>query len=108
MSGSAELLQCYTELAVTVTRMVELARARDWAPLPALDTRCSAIVERLRGMSPPELATFDRARAGALLERIRIDQDELAALVQPQLLRLMHRIDELQLERKVRGAYGAA
>jgi flagellar protein FliT len=107
MSSATEFLRCYTELAAIVARMVEFARTKDWAPLPALDTECTAIVERLRAMPPPRaISSVERCWAKALVERIRADQDELASLVQPQLARLMRRIDEMQLEQKVRGTYG--
>lgn len=109
MTSTTELLRCYTELATIVARMVEYARAKDWAPLPALDTQCNAIVERLRAMQLSRaMGSVERTWARALIERIRADQDELAALVQPQLVHLMRRIDELQLEQKVRGTYGVA
>ncbi len=107
MTSATEILRCYTELAATVARMLELARAKDWAPLPALDTQCNAIVERLRAVPAPRaMSSVERTWARALIARIRADQDELAALVQPQLVHLMRRIDELQVEHKVRGAYG--
>lgn len=106
MACANELVHCYSQLAQTVTRMVQLARAKDWSGLPALDSECTVIVDRLRGLGPASgLAPLERARVTALMTRIRADQDELAAIVRPQLARLMRQIDELQREQKVRSTY---
>lgn len=106
MACANELVHCYSQLAATVSRMVDLARAKDWSGLPALDGECTSIVDRLRELeSAPELAPLDRARVMALMTRIRADQDELAGIVRPEFARLMRRIDELQREQKVRSTY---
>ncbi len=99
-------LHCYSKLALTVGRMLELARAKDWSGLPALDGECTGIVDRLRELGPASgLPPPDRARVMALMTRIRADQDELAGIIRPQFARLMRRIDELQREQKVRSTY---
>ena len=106
MASANELLHWYSQLAMTVTLMVELARAKDWSGLPALDAECTGIVDRLHELGPAsELAPPDRARVMALMTRIRADQDELAGIVRPQLVRLVRRIDELQREQKVRSTH---
>jgi flagellar protein FliT len=101
-----EVVHWYSQLALTVTRMLALARARQWTGLPELDGECTAIVDRLRELAPAsELAPLDRARVVALMTRIRADQDQLAGIIRPQFARLMRRIDELQREQKVRSTY---
>lgn len=102
----SEFLAGYTQLAATVTRMLDLARARQWSQLPELGARCTAIVDQLRALEPhPPWSAMDRAKVAALLTRIRSDQDELAALVRPQFTRLMRRIDGLQRSQRAVTAY---
>lgn len=106
MATANEHLHCYSQLAQTVGRMVELARAKDWSGLPALDGQCSGIVDRLRELGPASgLAPLERARVMALMTRIQADQDELSGIIRPQFARLMRRIDELQREQRVRSTY---
>ncbi len=102
----SEFLAGYTHLAATVTRMLDLARARQWSQLPELGARCTVIVDQLRALEPhaPWPAT-DHAKVVALLTRIRCDQDELAALVRPQFTRLMRRIEGLQRSQRAIAAY---
>lgn len=106
MEPAAEFVHCHAQLARTVSKMLELARSRDWSGLPALDERCTAIVDRLRTMEHTELAPMDRARLAALMTRIRSEQHELQELVRPQCERLMRKISQLQRQQKLHGAYG--
>ena len=92
----AEILARYDELAGTVARMLELARARDWQPLPALDARCQRLYEQLRALDPGGLSILDTARILSLASRIRADQDELSTLVRPQFVQLARRLADLQ------------
>jgi flagellar protein FliT len=96
MARFDKLLALYAELALTMARMVELGRARRWATLPALDAHCTDLVTELRGMDARGLTPLERTRLHALGARIRADQLELKRLVQPQFIRLTHRIAELQ------------
>jgi flagellar protein FliT len=96
MARFDKLLALYAELASTVARMVELGRARRWAALPALDARCTDLVTELRGIDARGLNPLQCSRVMALGARIRADQHELKRLVQPQFIRLTHRIAELQ------------
>lgn len=109
METDHDVVHWYGQLAHTVTHMLELARAREWTRLPALDEQCTAIVDRLRAMEPhPEPATIDRARLVELLTRIRSDQRELQELIRPQCQRLMHNIHQLHQQQKLHGAYRGA
>jgi len=102
----SEFLAGYTHLAATVTRMLDLARARQWSELPELGARCTVIVDQLRALEPhPPWPATDRARVVALMTRIRSDQDELAALIRPQFTCLMRRIDALQHSQNAIAAY---
>jgi hypothetical protein len=96
MEEFQEVLACYAELALVLARMVELARERQWEPLPRLDARCTSLYQRLKGMQPEPASTLDRARVLSLASRIRADQDELSALVRPQFQHLVRRMAQLQ------------
>lgn len=96
MTSLDDVLACYGELAGTVARMVELARARRWDALPGLDAHCSSLVGRLREMDGDELSGIERSRLAALASRIRADQEALSALVRPQFVHLVQRMAELQ------------
>ena len=96
MASLDEVLACYGELAGTVARMVELARARRWDALPGLDAHCSSLVGRLREMDGDELSGIERSRVAALARRIRSDQQALSSLVRPQFVHLVQRMAELQ------------
>ena len=96
MARLDKLPALYAELASTVARMVHLARARRWEALPALDAHCTDLVAELRGLDARGLSPTECARLLALTGRIRADQHELKRLVQPQFLRLTHRIAHLQ------------
>ena len=104
-----DVVGLYQQLAATVKRMLELAKAKEWAVLPDLDGQCMAIVNHLHSLEPQmqSLDPLDRARAMDLITSIQVDQAELAALVKPQFARLMRRIDTLQRQEKLHGAYGA-
>jgi hypothetical protein len=86
----------YAELASTVARMVQLARAHRWEALPELDAHCTDLVTELRGMDARSLSAPECSRVLALTSRIRADQQVLKRLVQPQFIRLTHRIAQLQ------------
>jgi len=107
MATVSEVIHIHEQLASTMARMVEQARARQWEQLPALDARCTIIMDRLRGMGPREqLSGDDRARITGLLTRIRSDQEELCGLLRPQLTRLMRKIEQLQRTGNLSRAYG--
>ena len=96
MASLDEVLACYGELAGTVARMVELARARRWDALPGLDAHCSSLVGRLREMDGDELSGIERSRLAALASRIRCDQELLNQLVRPQFVELVEGLREAQ------------
>ena len=96
MTSLDDVLACYGELAGTVARMVELARARRWDALPGLDAHCSSLVDRLREMDGDEFSGSERSRLAALASRIRSDQQALSSLVRPQFVHLVQRMAELQ------------
>ncbi|MDB5945117.1 MAG: flagellar protein FliT [Ramlibacter sp.] len=97
----------YVQLARTVARMVELARVKQWGQLATLDAQCASIIGQLRELEPEHLHAPDRVRLAKLAGRIRADQAELTALVRPQLLDLIGKMQELQRERLPATAAGA-
>jgi flagellar protein FliT len=96
MAGLSDVLACQRQLASTLAQMIELARARQWQQLPALDAQCLSLVDRLRALEPAQPTALERSRIEALAGRIRADQDQLTELVRPQFVRLMRRMDQLQ------------
>lgn len=96
MARLHKLPALYAELAATVARMVRLARARRWEALPALDAHCTDLVAKLRGLDARGLSAVESSRVLALTGRIRADQHELRRLLQPQFIRLTHRVSQLQ------------
>jgi hypothetical protein len=85
----------FGRLAALLARMVELARQREWALLPALDAECAQLVAQLHATDEASLSTLDRARIVVLAHRIRSGQQELQRLVQPHYLHLMRKIHDL-------------
>jgi len=100
MTGK-DVLAFYAQLASTVARMLELARALRWSQLPGLDARCTELFVQLREADLPAagLCAPDRARVAALTLRIREDQQALAALVRPQFDHLVRRMAEMRADR---------
>jgi flagellar protein FliT len=90
------LLGCYGQLASIVTRMLEAARAAQWTELPALDAQCTAAARRLQATHAPGMSAWEWALIRALDSRIRADQDALNALVRPQFMELVARLEELE------------
>lgn len=101
MAGLSDILGCQRQLASTLARMLDLARARQWAQLPALDARCTAIVGRLQGMEADDARVPESAPVLALARRIRDGQDDLTRMVRPQFVDLMRRIDQLRREQEL-------
>jgi hypothetical protein len=93
----------YGRLAALLARMVDLARQREWALLPALDAECDELVARLHAVDEAALSTLERARIVVLAHRIRGNQQELQRLVQPHFLHLMRKIHALHAGEPARG-----
>jgi len=107
MATRSEVVHCYGQLASGVALMAELARAKEWGRLPALEAQCAAIVERLKLLVPLEaLEPGQFEEALRLIERIRVDQDEVCGLVKPQIEQLISRMGYLHQQRTLGKAYG--
>jgi flagellar protein FliT len=107
MAFRSEVVHCYEELANGIASMLVLARAKEWGQLPALEERCSAMVERLRAIEPHELLDATQVEhVLRLLERIRSDQAEVSGLIKPQLEELMSRMGHLTQQKNLGRAYG--
>jgi flagellar protein FliT len=107
MAVTSEVVHCYSELAVRVSLMAELARAKEWGRLPELEAQCSALVDRLKLLQPLESldpAQYDEVRR--LIARIRMDQDEVCGLVKPQIEQLIARMSSLHHQQTLGKAYG--
>jgi len=109
MATRSEVVHCYGQLAAGVARMAELARAKEWGRLPALEEQCAAIVERLKVVVPLEaLDPSQFEEALRLIDRIRVDQDEVCGLVKPQIEQLISNMTCMQQQRSLGKAYGPA
>ncbi|MDM0042972.1 flagellar protein FliT [Variovorax dokdonensis] len=107
MAHANEVLHCYSRLAEHAQHMAQLAAAREWAQLPALETECAALIARLKDLPSAEsLEPSLREQACQLIERIRADQETVARLVQPQLNDLLTRMGSLSAQRSLDKAYG--
>lgn len=109
MAVRSEIVHCYEQLAACISRMLALARAKEWGQLPELESRCSASVERLKAIQP--LASLEPAQRDLvlhLLERICTEQAELSGLIKPQLDDLIRRMDSLNQQKNLGKAYGLA
>jgi len=107
MAVTSEVVHCYSELAVRVSLMAELARAKEWGRLPELEAQCSALVDRLKVLQPMEVldpAQYDEMRR--LIARIQVDQDEVSGLVKPQIEELIARMSSLHQQQTLGKAYG--
>lgn len=108
MTVRSEVVHCYEELASSVSLMLVLAHAKEWGRLPGLESRCSAIVERLRVIEP--MATLDATQVETvlhLLDRIRTEQAEVSGLIKPQLDDLLTRMGHLNQQKNLGKAYGS-
>lgn len=97
MASRSEVVHCYDQLAWTLSRMRESALARKWEQLPALESHCASLVDRLKCIEPLEaLDPAQREEVRQLAARVRADQEAVSALVRPQLERLMKKMEQLQ------------
>lgn len=95
MRGS-EAVERYRLLALTVSRMVELARGHRWALLPMLDAECMDLFHQLRDADAIAFSPAQLAHVQALASRIRCDQELLNQLVRPQFVELVQGLREAQ------------
>ena len=107
MAARSEVVHCYAQLASVLSLMVSLARAKAWDRLPDLEAQCTALIDRLRTVTPQE--SLDPAQieeAKRLLQRIRADQQAVCELVKPQLAHLVTTMADLQKRSELDRAYG--
>ena len=109
MSVNSEVVHCYERLATITARMLALSRQEEWGELPALETLCSALVQRLKEIEPDtELSSEQRDVVRNSLVSVRRDQDEVIRLVKPQLRQLLTGIASLQARANLGKAYGGS
>jgi flagellar protein FliT len=107
MAKSTELVQCYAQLDALVTRMLELARNKQWEQLPGMDAQCLTVVRRVKALHAHEqIVPAERASVQLLIERIHANQGEIAGMVRPQLDSLMRSLQQLQRQKNLNSAYG--
>ncbi|MBS0455132.1 MAG: flagellar protein FliT [Proteobacteria bacterium] len=109
MSVNSEVVYCYERLAIITARMLELSRQEEWGELPALETLCSALVQRLKEIeNDTELSSEQREVVRHSLINVRRDQEEVIRLVKPQLRQLLTGIASLQAQASLGKAYGGS
>ncbi len=107
MISSSEVIHGYGQLALTVSRMAALARARQWGQLPDLEDQCAWVVDQLQRTEPlVPLDSLQRDEVQHLVVRIREDQEAVCRLVKPQLDRLLARMTDLPTQNNSGQAYG--
>jgi flagellar protein FliT len=107
MGSQSEVMHCYEQIAPLTERMLVLARAKQWAELPALEAQCSGAVDRLREIEP--LSMLDEAQSArkyVLLARISANSNEIYNMVMPQLAKLVGVMKSLESQRSLHKAYG--
>ena len=106
MGCQSEVMHCYEQIAPITERMLLLARTGQWGDLPLLEVQQSDYVARLRSIEPEEtLSEAQVARKYQLLGRIKAHQDELTALVLPQLMELGKVLKNMAQQNLLQNAY---
>lgn len=107
MGSQSEVMKCYEQIAPLTERMLILARTRQWADLPILETQYSGMVDRLREIEPLHaLDEAQSARKYQLLGRITANSNEIFGMVMPQLAKLVTAMQSLEQQQSVQRAYG--
>ena len=107
MSSQSEVMHCYEQITTSTERMLTLARAKQWGELPAQETMCSDMVDRLKAIKP--LETLDESqltRKYQLIGRILANHDEIFNLVMPQLTELGSKLKSMERQHSLYQTYG--
>ncbi|QNK71427.1 flagellar protein FliT [Variovorax sp. PAMC26660] len=87
--------------------MLVLARAKEWGRLPELESRCSALVDKLKLIEPQEALDATQVEMVLrLIDRIRVEQAEVSGLIKPQIDDLLGRMGHLHQQKNLGKAYG--
>lgn len=109
MGSQSEVMHCYEQIATSTERMLTLARTGQWGELPAQETMCSDMVDRLKDIEPLEsLLESQVARKYQLLSCITSNQAEISSLVMPQLVHLSEVLRSLEQQENIQKAYSQA
>lgn len=90
MSTQARFLDCYEAIARATQRMLDAARAADWASFARCERDCAACIERIEQLGAPDvvLDANGRRRRFDLLRSVLRDDAEIRDLTQPWLGRV--------------------
>lgn len=111
MSSQSEEMHCYEQIALLTERMLIPARAGQWGALPALEARCSDMVDRLKAIAIEPLKMLDESqsvRKYQLLGRINSNLAEIRGIVMPQMVRLGAVLKSLELQQRLQKTYHQA
>jgi flagellar protein FliT len=104
----SEIVQCYEELASSISLMLVLARAKEWGRLPGLEARCAEIVDRLKVIEPLERLDATQVETVLrLIDRVRVEQAEVSGIIKPQIDDLLGRMGHLNQQKNLGKAYGS-
>ncbi|MBX9849876.1 MAG: flagellar protein FliT [Rhodocyclaceae bacterium] len=101
-------IEIYEEMTTLSARMVEAARSNDWDSLIELERSVSAL--RLRLAEDDEsarLASVERERKAALIQRILADDAEIRRHTEPWMEQVRQFLGGSRKKRQVDQAYGA-
>ncbi|MBS1169181.1 MAG: flagellar protein FliT [Burkholderiaceae bacterium] len=109
MMNNTQIIDLYEQVAEITEQMLAAARVGDWDSLVALESRCAARVDTLKGGvdSNASLTPVAREKKISIIKKILDDDREIRAITQPRLAQLSALIGTSQNERQLRQAYGA-
>ncbi|MFI5445968.1 flagellar protein FliT [Polaromonas sp. UC242_47] len=106
MSSQSEVIHCYEQLLPLAARMLILAKEKEWGALPELETRCSALIERLKVIEPLEkLDEQQRLYTYRLLGRLLADREAIMGIIGPQVAQLGATLESMQRSQGLNQAY---
>lgn len=106
MGSQSEVVHCYEQLLPLAARMLCLARAKEWGALPALEAKCSVLIERLKVIEPLEkLNEEQRSQTYRLLSRLQADREAIVGIVGPQFAKLGATLESMQRSRGLQQTY---
>jgi flagellar protein FliT len=107
MMNSESILFLYQSIADLTSQMLSAAKVSDWDRLVEVESHCTAYVEKLKENDALILTTQgdDRTQQIALIEQILRDNQQIRALIEPNMSTLVDMIKNSSNERKLAKTY---
>jgi flagellar protein FliT len=107
MGSQNQVMQCYEQIAVLTTSMLQLARAGSWDALASQEMTYRACVEGLKEIEPKQALDAEQVEQKyRLLCRILADDAEIRDIITPELGRLGKMLGAVQRRQTLQQAYG--